>query len=253
MKVASLGSGSKGNATLISNAQTTLLLDCGFSLKQLEKRAEAFGINLTALSAILVTHEHSDHISGVAKLANKYQIPVYITLGSVEKITDCLDNKLMHTVYGGQSLTIGDICVQVVTVPHDCSEPVQYVFSCNTTDTSIGVLTDIGHISSHVIASYSKLNALLLEFNYDQTMLETGPYPQSLKQRVSGNYGHLSNEQSIGLLRSIDCSQLKTLIIGHISEKNNHPEIIENLLKNETYLPKPMLATQTEGFSWVSL
>lgn len=253
MKIASLGSGSKGNATLVSNEETTLLIDCGFSLKKIEAKASDFGFNLAKLNAILVTHEHSDHISGVAKLANKYHIPVYLTFGSSQKIDDILDASLVHHIHGGQSLTINNISIQAVTVPHDCFEPVQFVFTCETTSKSLGVLTDVGHISKHVVNAYSQLTGLLLEFNYDLAMLEAGPYPYSLKQRVSSDYGHLSNEQSMSLLRAIDSNKMTSLIIGHISEKNNHPDIIRNLLKSEIGLPEPLLATQSGGFDWVTV
>jgi len=253
MKIASLGSGSKGNATLISNGETTLLIDCGFSLKKIEAKAADFGFNLADLSAILVTHEHSDHISGVAKLANKYQIPVYLTFGTAQKINERLDANLLRAIHGGQSLIINDLSILAVTVPHDCSEPVQFVFTCVQSSKSLGVLTDVGHISKHVVKAYSQLTGLLIEFNYDQAMLDAGPYPYSLKQRVSSDYGHLSNEQSISLLRAIDSKNMTSLIIGHISEKNNHPDIIKNLLKVETHLPEPLLATQSNGFSWVTL
>lgn len=253
LRVASLGSGSKGNATLVSNGETTLLIDCGFSLKKIESKAIDFGFDLTNLTAILVTHEHSDHISGVTKLASRYQIPVYITLGSAQKLSEGFDDSLLNHIYGGQSVSIGNMSVKAVTVPHDSSEPVQFIFTCLESAKSLGVLTDIGHISSHVVKAYSNLDALLLEFNYDCTMLENGPYPYSLKQRVSSDYGHLSNDQSMSLLKSIDSDNMKTLIIGHISEKNNHPDLIENLFKNENEFPKPLLATQSKGFAWVSL
>lgn len=253
MKIASLGSGSKGNATLVASGDTTILIDCGFSLKKIEAKADDFGLALANITAIFVTHEHGDHISGVAKLANKYNIPVYITLGTSQKIIDSIDRSLLHTIYGGQSIDIEGISIQAVTVPHDCLEPVQFVFTCLQTTKTLGVLTDVGHISSHVVNAYSNLDALLLEFNYDRAMLDAGPYPHSLKQRVSSNYGHLSNEQSIELLRAINCQNMKTLIIGHISEKNNHPDIISSLLLQEPNLPQPLYATQSNGFSWVML
>jgi len=253
MKIASLGSGSKGNATLVSNGETSLLIDCGFSLKKIEQKAQALGFDLSTLNAILVTHEHSDHITGVSKLATRYKIPIYLTLGSACKLEDKLDKTLICPIYGGQSIKIGSLSVRAVTVPHDCLEPVQFVFKCLLTSKSLGVLTDIGHISSHVSQAYSNLDALLLEFNYDPSMLQNGPYPYSLKQRVSSDYGHLSNDQSMSLLKAIATDGMKTLIVGHISEKNNHPDLIEELLKNEKQLPQPLLATQTEGFAWVSI
>lgn len=252
MKIASLGSGSKGNATLVSGQNTTLLIDCGFSLKKIEEKAQNIGLSLDQLDAILVTHEHSDHMSGVSKLALKYQIPVYLTVGSDKKMKP-LDSSLIHHIHGGLEVDIGDFSVLAVTVPHDCNEPVQFVFTCKHSGKKLGVLTDIGHVSSHVVESYSGLDSLFLEFNYDEGMLENGPYPYSLKQRVSSDYGHLSNRQSLSLLNKIDSKNMQNLIIGHISEKNNHPDIICNLLSPLTHLPKPLLATQADGFSWIDL
>ncbi len=253
MKIASLGSGSKGNATLIVNLDTILLIDCGFSLKKIETKAEKFGLNLSQISAIFVTHEHGDHISGVAKLASKYQIPVYVTLGSAQKLLENIDKNLIHYIHGDERINVGDIDVLAITVPHDSAEPVQFVFSCIKTSKKLGVLTDSGHVSKHMINAYSGLDGLLLEFNYDHDMLNNGPYPVSLKQRVSSDYGHLSNQQSMSLLKTIDSRKMKKLIIGHISEKNNDPAIIEALFQQEPTLPLPLLATQAEGFSWVQI
>lgn len=253
MKIASLGSGSKGNATLVSNNATTVLIDCGFSLKKIEQRANALTFNLSNIDAILVTHEHSDHITGVSQLSARYQIPVYLTIGTARKLEDKLDSRLINYIYGGQQIDIAALSIKVVTVPHDSSEPVQFVFKCLATSKSLGVLTDLGHISNHVIQAYSNLDGLLLEFNYDETMLQNGSYPPSLKQRVSSDYGHLSNLQSMSLLKSIASKNMKTLIIAHISENNNCQNIIEDLFKNEEHLPQPLLATQSEGFHWVSL
>lgn len=257
MKIASLGSGSKGNATLISDSNTTIIVDCGFSIKKLELRAEELNFDLASLTAIFVTHEHSDHISGVAKLAKKYSLPVYLTLGSLKslqkKIAKDFDHSLFNIIHDGLSVSVGQIKVLPVTVPHDCSEPVQFIFESLETQKQWGVLTDIGHVSSHVIEAYSGLDGLLLEFNYDQAMLQNGVYPYHLKQRVSGDYGHLSNDQSLSLLDALDTQKLTQLIIGHISENNNSPQIIETIFQQNSFTPKPILATQSEGFDWICL
>lgn len=253
MKLASLGSGSKGNATLVSHDKTTVLIDCGFGIRKIETKAQALGFNLASLNAILLTHEHSDHVGGVAALAEKYQIPVYLTLGTAKALNKPIRPSLLNYLHGGQELEINDLVIKAVTVPHDCSEPVQFIFNCKSIQKSLGVLTDVGHISSHIIEAYSGLNGLFLEFNYDSTMLANGPYPYHLKQRVGGDYGHLSNLQSINLLSQIHCEQLNTLVVGHISEKNNSPELIEKLFSEKKNLPHPLLATQAEGFSWIEI
>jgi phosphoribosyl 1,2-cyclic phosphodiesterase len=137
-----------------------------------------------------------------------------------------------------------------VTVPHDAGEPVQFVFSHLDSGKRLGILTDTGHITEHIIKAYDKLDGLLLEFNYDQLMLDTGPYPYPVKQRVSGDLGHLSNEQSIYLLQRIDTTSLSCLIAAHISENNNSLSIVENHLNQIDSIPSPILASQKTGFGW---
>lgn len=250
MEIASLGSGSKGNATLVRNLDTTLLIDCGFSLKKLLNKLDKVNVAPQQINAVLVTHEHSDHISGVEALAKTFHIPIYTTLGTSKKFSLAMDAAHMTFVHGGQSFKINGIEITAVTVPHDCNEPVQFVFQCMTSKKRLGVLTDTGHVSSHMLEAYSGLDALLIEFNYDEDMLANGPYPFALKKRVGGLYGHLSNQQSIDFVNQINHIGLKKLIVGHISEKNNVPEKIETLFKQNEHLISPILATQHEGFDW---
>ena len=223
MRVASLGSGSKGNATIVQHGATTLMIDCGFSLRQCEQRIQRLGIQPDAIDAILVTHEHSDHSAGVERLSRQYGIPVWTTVGTARAVFDsCLD---FHRLAEGTEVVIGDIRILPVTVPHDANEPLQFIFEGDLTGKRFGILTDAGHITSHMIRCFSELDGLLLEFNYDEAMLEAGPYPPMLKQRVSGRHGHLSNDQSVELLEAIERSNLRCLIAAHISEKNNTPEV----------------------------
>ena len=251
MKLASLGSGSKGNATLVRCGDTCVLIDCGYSLLQFEKRMS--NINLTAkdIDAILVTHEHSDHGAGILKLARKYAIPIWTTVGTARAL--CIEK--YHVICGGQEFSVGeDLLVQAVTVPHDAAEPVQFVFTQLSSGRKLGVLTDSGHVTQHMKQAYDGLHGLLLEFNYDETMLQNGPYPPSLKRRISGQLGHLSNMQSLNLLQQIDISRLDCLIAAHISEKNNSTQIVDELLshqKSERYVP--VLASQQQGFEWVNI
>jgi phosphoribosyl 1,2-cyclic phosphodiesterase len=193
MWLASLGSGSKGNATLVRSEQGCILIDCGFSLKQFEKRLQNLSVSGQDISAILVTHEHSDHASGVARVASKYAIPLCMTVGTAR----VLNIRDYRVISGGQELQLLDLIIDVVTVPHDAAEPVQFVFRQQSQERRLGILTDSGHISEHILQAYDNLHCLLLEFNYDPEMLRDGPYPYSLKQRVAGNHGHLSNHQSI--------------------------------------------------------
>ncbi len=249
MWLASLGSGSKGNATLVRTEQGSILIDCGFSLKQFEKRLQNLAVSGQDISAILVTHEHSDHASGVVRVASKYAIPLCMTVGTAR----ALNINSYQVISGGQQLQLLDLIIDVVTVPHDAAEPVQFVFRQQSQDRRLGILTDSGHISGHMLKTYDNLHGLLLEFNYDPEMLRDGPYPYYLKQRVSGNHGHLSNHQSIDLLRQINTNQLDCLIAGHISQKNNSPELVASLLRDLDHHASPVIACQNQGFEWIEI
>jgi phosphoribosyl 1,2-cyclic phosphodiesterase len=249
MHLASLGSGSKGNCTVVRSGNTNIVIDCGFSLRQFEQRLQVLSLSAADIDAILVTHEHSDHGSGVNRVAQKYQIPIYLTIGSARN----LDIPEFQPISGGQQFELGDIYIQVVTVPHDAAEPVQFIFTDKENGCRFGMLTDSGHVTSHMIESYRDLNGLLLEFNYDQHMLENGPYPFSLKQRVASSHGHLSNTQSIQMLQQINSDQLECLIAAHISEKNNSPELVSELLQPLSFGRAPILATQQDGFEWMQI
>ncbi len=250
MMLASLGSGSKGNATLVRCENTCVLIDCGYSLLQFEKRMQNFSISANEISAILVTHEHSDHGAGILKLARKYSIPIWTTVGTARALS--LDE--YQVISGGVEYSIGDdLKVLAVTVPHDAAEPVQFVFTQISSGRKLGVLTDTGHITAHMKQAYDGLHGLLLEFNYDEVMLQKGPYPPGLKRRISGLRGHLSNTQSLDMLQQIDTSQLDCLIAGHISEKNNSVDIVDGLLQQEDRQYVPVLASQQQGFEWVQI
>lgn len=250
MQLASLGSGSKGNATLVRYESTTILVDCGFSLKQFRQRLERLQTSPENIDAILVTHEHSDHSGGVIRLASNFNIPVWTTRGTARSVFE--DEFKYRSLRGGQSVSIGNFDILPVTVPHDAGEPVQFIFQ-DRRGKRLGILTDTGHITSHITSAYDRLDGLLLEFNYDPTMLDHGPYPYAIKQRVSGDLGHLSNDQSISLLRNIDTSQLSCLIAGHISENNNSHELVAELLQRLGGIPRPVLADQQNGFGWITV
>jgi phosphoribosyl 1,2-cyclic phosphodiesterase len=222
VRFAYLGSGSRGNAALIQAGSTTVMVDCGFSLAESERRLARAGIEPQALAAIVVTHEHADHLSGVARLARKYRIPVWMTQGTHAAWLDPVVPVLRHC-RDRNAFALGDIEVHPYAVPHDAREPCQYVFSDGSR--RIGVLSDAGHITPHIRTSLMGCAALLLECNHDPHMLARGPYPASLKDRVGGPLGHLSNGQAAGLLGEIDLAQLQHLVVAHISETNNTPQL----------------------------
>ena len=228
MRFASLGSGSKGNSTIVVSGLTSVLVDCGFGVRSICARLLARNVDPKTLTAILITHEHSDHWRGVEALSAKFGIPVYLSAGCFKARNLSPGSNNFNIIDSHTAFDLGQFTVTPVPVPHDAREPIQYMLSDGAL--RLGILTDLGHYTPHVISIYSKCHGLLLESNYDEEMLATGPYPQFLKDRVSGLFGHLSNRQALDLLKSLDLSQLQTLVLGHISDKNNHPDIISKVL-----------------------
>ncbi len=249
MQFASLGSGSRGNATLISHHKTTLMVDCGFSAKETEKRLQAINFDVNDLSAIVVTHEHADHINGIRVLARKYQLPIYATAGTAGCLSADVSG-LIEEFSCHDSFEIQDIEVQPFPVPHDAREPSQFVFSDG--QHRIGLLTDVGMTTPVIEQALSECDALMLEANHDMAMLDNGDYPEHLKYRVSGRMGHLNNVQSGSILKKIDTSRLQHIVAMHLSEKNNSPAIVSRVFAdalacNESWIG---LAKQDTGFSW---
>lgn len=251
MQFASLGSGSKGNGTLVAWQDQLLLVDCGFTIKETERRMAALERRVEEITAILVTHEHGDHIKGVPALARKYRLPVYMTPGTFRS-RNLGELPQLHFIEGYQSFFLGDIKVQPVAVPHDAREPAQFIFKAN--GKRLGILTDIGNISAHVEAEFGECDALLLEANHDSHMLATGPYPHSLKQRVGGPWGHLNNEQAAAFLQRANRQRLQTLVVGHISQQNNCLEKARSVLADTLVdLRQVVFACQDQGFGWLSI
>ncbi|GAA5316302.1 MAG: MBL fold metallo-hydrolase [Candidatus Pelagadaptatus aseana] len=251
MRYASLGSGSRGNGTLIQAGDQLVLLDCGFTIKEVERRIERLGCGVQDITAVLVTHEHADHLKGVAPLARKYKLPVYMTPGTFRSRDHGKLPKL-HLIEGFRPFELGDLAVEPVAVPHDAREPAQFIFSYQ--QLRLGVLTDLGNISAHVEESYRDCDALVLEANHDPHMLASGPYPISLKQRVGGAWGHLSNAQAAGFLERVNLQRLRQLVVAHISQQNNSRERAEETLSHiVSDIPEVVFACQDEGFSWMSL
>jgi phosphoribosyl 1,2-cyclic phosphodiesterase len=222
---ASLGSGSGGNATLVRVDDTLLLVDVGFSAKEIARRMGQLGVSPEQLSAVLISHEHSDHIKGLAVLARKYRVPVWLTSGTYRRLRDTNFSgvELLHP-HG--SLRIGDARISVFPVPHDAAEPCQYIIGDG--HRRFAVATDMGCVTPHVKEQLSGVQALLLESNYDDEMLRYGPYPPALQSRIAGSYGHLSNAQAATMIESLDHGGLQHLLLGHLSENNNSQECAYN-------------------------
>ncbi len=252
MRFSSLGSGSRGNGTLVERHSTSLLVDCGFSVKQTLQRLARLEAVPEAITAILVTHEHGDHISGVAALARRYQIPIWATHGSAMQFS-AGELPELNIFSSHDCFEIGDIEISPFPVPHDAREPSQFIFSDG--EHRLGMLTDVGSITPHIEASLSGCDALLLESNYDVDLLEKSDYPAALKARISGYRGHLSNHQTAALLARIDCSRLQHFAAAHLSEQNNSPEIVRVILA-EALNCEPAwvaIADQVHGLSWRQL
>jgi len=221
LQFASLGSGSSGNATLVRVDDTLLLVDTGFSAKAITERLDTLGVSPADLDAILISHEHSDHVKGLSVLARKHQLPVWLTRGTYGKLKDKNLPKV-EFIYPHGSFTIGAAKVTPFPVPHDAAEPCQYIVGDGKR--RVAVATDMGFVTEYVFDQLKGVDALLLEANYDGEMLSNGSYPWALRKRIDGNYGHLSNEQSAVLAAALEHSGLQKLCLGHLSENNNTPD-----------------------------
>jgi phosphoribosyl 1,2-cyclic phosphodiesterase len=232
-----LGSGSKGNCSYIRHQQKALLIDQGFSLKNLLERMEICGIDGQSVGAIILTHEHSDHFKGVGIFARRYGVPVYLTAQTAKSIySDVFNKVILKTFTAGDELAIEDLTVKTFHIPHDAADPIGIVVSAEKI--KIAVVTDLGTVAESVLVHITDPDLLFLESNHDMTMLLNGPYPLHLKQRIKSRVGHLSNEQSLELLQRLSHNgRLRHLILGHLSEINNHPAIVRELFEKKTAVP----------------
>jgi phosphoribosyl 1,2-cyclic phosphodiesterase len=250
MRFASLGSGSRGNAMVVEAGGTRVLVDCGFGPRQLAQRLARLGLAVDNLDAILVTHEHSDHSGGVASVAARHGLRVCMTHGTFGGAACAAEVELFdsHTPFA-----IGDIEIHPFPVPHDAREPVQFVFSDGAH--RCGLLTDVGHVTAHVLAMLAGCDALILECNHDAGMLARGSYPYSLKQRIAGRFGHLNNEAARDLLRQLAHGRLQHVVGAHLSQENNRPELACAALAAALGCApdEVVVADQDMGFDWLSL
>ncbi|HWT39051.1 MAG TPA: MBL fold metallo-hydrolase, partial [Paraburkholderia sp.] len=205
------------------------------------------------LDAILITHEHSDHIGSALTLARKLSIPLYMSWGTARAVGADEADVELHVLWGDEAVAIGDLSVLPYTVPHDAREPLQYVFSDGAS--RLGVLTDVGTSTPHIAEVLSGCDALVLECNHDVQMLAASRYPPSLKARIGGNHGHLNNDAAAEILASLDRSKLRHLVAAHLSQQNNLPELAQAAMAAElgAAATEVVVATQSEGFDWLGL
>ncbi|WP_175941593.1 MBL fold metallo-hydrolase [Burkholderia pyrrocinia] len=257
MRFASLGSGSEGNALVVeaSSGTTTtrVLLDCGFSAKEVERRLGRLNLGIDDLDAILITHEHSDHVGSALTLARRASLPLYMSWGTARAVGADEADVDLHVLWGDETAAIRDLAVMPYTVPHDAREPLQFVFMDGSS--RLGVLTDVGMATPHITAVLSGCDALVLESNHDTAMLAASRYPQSLKARIGGNHGHLSNDAAADILASLERSRLQHLVAAHLSQQNNLPELARQAFAGVlgTSGEEVVVATQDAGFDWLML
>jgi phosphoribosyl 1,2-cyclic phosphodiesterase len=251
VRFACLGSGSEGNGLLVEAGATRVLIDCGFGIRDTVARLARIGVAPETVTAIIVTHEHSDHVGGVAAFAARYQTPVWLTFGTLSAVAERFAG--LPKVYGfdtEDAFAIDAIEVRPFPVPHDAREPVQFV--CGDGQWRLGVLTDLGVSTVHVEASLSGCDALVLECNHDSGMLANGHYPYALKQRIAGRFGHLDNDAAGVLLSRLDNSKLKHVFAAHLSQHNNLPDLARAALATALgcSLDWIGIAEQHDGFGW---
>jgi phosphoribosyl 1,2-cyclic phosphodiesterase len=260
MRFCSLGSGSGGNATLVEAGRGAsvrrVLIDCGFSLRELTLRLARIGLACDDLDAIFVTHEHGDHIGCGLTLARKHRLPVWMSRGTWRAIGEADPSdmpELLRFARDGEAITVGDLQLMPFTVVHDALEPLQ--LRCSDGDKVLGVLTDVGSVTPHLLAHLQGCDALLLECNHDAAMLAASSYPWPLKQRVGGRFGHLSNDRAAQILRACMHGGLKHLVAAHLSAQNNLPALAQQALADACGAAPDdiVVADQRQGFAWLGL
>ncbi len=251
MRFACLGSGSRGNALIVEEGRTRLMLDCGYPVRETERRLARLALAPEDLAGIVLTHEHSDHTAGAYKFAAKHALPIWLTHGTFRASGgEASGHALIDLIDCHSPFSVGDVQLLPFPVPHDAREPVHFVFTNGAR--RLGVLTDSGTSTSHIEAMLTGCDALVLECNHDLDMLMNGDYPRALKARVAGRYGHLDNGTSAEILAALDRSKLQHVIAAHLSQQNNTPELACRGLAQAMNCSNDWIgvADQDTGFDW---
>ena len=248
--ITSLNSGSNGNCYYIGNANEAVLIDAGLSCAETEKRMERLQLSISMVKAIFVSHEHSDHITGISTLSKKYQLPVYITKATLGNSNLKIQKHLVHSFQTDKRISIGNLEVIAFRKSHDASDPHSFMVYGN--NVNVGIFTDIGYPGKDLIRYFKQCHAAFLETNYCEDMLESGSYPRYLKKRISGRKGHLSNTQALDLFKKYKPKHLTHLILSHLSENNNKPNLVHEIFKPHANGTKIIVASrfvETEVYS----
>ncbi|WP_316848616.1 MBL fold metallo-hydrolase [Pedobacter psychrodurus] len=226
----SINSGSNGNCYYVGNDNEAVLVDVGLTCKEVERRMDRLGLAINKVKAIFISHEHSDHIKGLAVFAKKHKLPVYISTATLKSSRLLLDENNTFSLNHLQNIQIGNLKISAFSKFHDAADPYSFTVECN--DVRVGVFTDIGSVCDRLITHFKNCHAAFLEANYDTQMLENGRYPYFLKRRIMSGHGHLSNAQALELFTNHKAPYLSHLLLSHLSKDNNDPELVENLFKN---------------------
>ncbi|MCC6372366.1 MAG: MBL fold metallo-hydrolase [Bacteroidia bacterium] len=229
--VASINSGSNGNCYYVGNGTDAVLVDVGISCREVIKRMQRAGLSIQSVKAIFISHEHSDHIRGLRVLSTKYNIPVYINEATIRGGSLYLDSVLIRPFEHAQNISVGELLVTPFRKEHDAADP--YSFNISGNGITVGVYTDIGCACQNVVNYFKECHAVFLEANYDEEMLENGPYPFYLKKRISSNKGHLSNAQALELFKNHRSAFLSHVFLSHLSKENNSPQLVKQLFQEQ--------------------
>jgi phosphoribosyl 1,2-cyclic phosphodiesterase len=253
MKFCSLGSGSSGNCYLVNQDKTFFMIDCGFSVTEVENRLFKIQVDPKKIKAIFLTHEHDDHSKGIFTFAEKYQKPVYLTYGTLKMCRKKIKKSyklIINIVSPLDVIEINNFKIYTIPVPHDAREPIQFKFECDKK--SLAIITDLGFGNNQLINSIQEIDALILESNHELSLLNKSKYPKNLKDRIGGKYGHLSNEQSLEILKKLNFNNIKWLGAAHLSKENNSPELVKDswkqVFENEINIIDPDL-----GIPWATI
>ncbi|MEO8110276.1 MAG: MBL fold metallo-hydrolase [Ginsengibacter sp.] len=227
--ITSLNSGSNGNCYYAGNTKEAILIDAGITCTEIEKRLKRLGLFIQNVKAVFISHEHSDHIKGVAVLCKKYRLPVYVTSSTLQHCGINFEQSLINTFKAHEQITIGNLYITPLPKMHDACDPYSFVISCN--DVKVGVFTDIGTPCKNLVAYFAQCHAAFLEANYDDAMLQQGNYPWFLKKRISGGMGHLSNKQALEIFLQHRADHMTHLFLSHLSKNNNCPKLVVEMFR----------------------